>query len=211
MDENQISIDKQTLGLMPTALFGGRIIVVDKADDVAAAIESISACKLIGFDTETRPTFKKGVTNTVSLLQLSTDDTCWLIRLNKTGLTDPVKRLLEDPGVTKVGLSVKDDFNALHRIGSFEPAAFVDLQQMVHQYGIADNSLQKIYGIIFGMRISKGQRLTNWDSDTLTQSQCLYASTDAWACLRIYDTLMSGAFDIDRARANISSLTNNQP
>ncbi len=133
--------------------------------------------------------------NSVALIQLSTADQCFLFRLNKLGFVDQLKRFLENREVTKIGLSIKDDFSVLHRLAEFVPAGFIELQSYVRDFLIADSSLQKIYGIIFNERISKNQRLSNWEADTLSPGQQAYASIDAWACLRIYNYLEGGGFD----------------
>lgn len=194
IENSNIAIDKQQLAKMPTEAFGGEIVVVDTPEAVDEAVGYLTLQGLVGFDTETKPSFKKGQVNNVSLMQISTDTRCYLLRLNKTGLTDSIRRFLEDETVTKIGLSLKDDFMVLHRIGEFTPQGFIDLQTTVKAFHITDCSLQKIYGIVFGRRISKSQRLSNWEAGTLSPSQCLYAATDAWACLRIYHTLLSGDF-----------------
>lgn len=146
---------------------------------------------MLGIDTETRPSFKKGKTNKVALLQVATEDTCFLFRLNRIGVTEALKTLLEDTNVYKIGLSLKDDVMMLRKRANFTPGNFVDLQDIVKKVGIEDQSLQKIYANLFGAKISKGQQLTNWEADVLTDSQKLYAATDAWACIRIYNELKS--------------------
>ena len=143
----------------------------------------------MGIDTETRPSFKKGVHYNVSLLQISTLDTCFLFRLNRIGMAKPLVELLENSGITKVGLSLHDDYQALNKRKRFTPASFLDLQKYVTRFGIEEKGLQKMYAIVFGERISKSQQLTNWDADVLTDKQKLYAATDAWACLKIYHHL----------------------
>lgn len=180
---------------MPVATFTGRITIVDTPAAAAEAVAELRAGSCIGFDTETKPSFKKGQVNVVSLLQLSDFDRCYLFRLHQTGLTPELIGLLSDPDVTKIGLSTKDDFKVLTRMSPFTPEGFVELQQYVRAFHIADSSLQKIYAIIFGQRISKGQRLSNWDAPELTNAQCVYAATDAWACLKIYRALSEGRFD----------------
>ena len=97
--------------------------------------------------------------------------------------------LLEDPKVIKVGLSLKDDFMMLHKRAPFNQQACIELQEYVRPFGIQDKSLQKIYGILFSEKISKSQRLSNWEADVLTDAQKQYAATDAWACLNIYHLL----------------------
>lgn len=194
MKRFSISIPKEQLAAMPVVAFGGEITVVDTPEAVAEAIDYLNRCPIVGFDTETKPSFRKGMTNTVSLIQISDDTRAFLFRINRTGFSEPIRRFLENPDVVKVGLSLKDDFHVLHRVAPFAPASFVELQEMVRDYNIADSSLQKIYGIIFGGRISKSQRLSNWEAESLAPGQRAYAALDAWACLHIYRQLMSGAF-----------------
>lgn len=184
---------------MPHVTFPGRIIVVDTAADANAAVRYLMKQSILGFDTETRPSYRKGCMHKVALVQISTREECFLFRINKSGMCDSLRQLLECETVMKVGLSLKDDFNGLAKFGEFHPGGFVELQSYVKNFEIADNSLQKIYGIIFGEYISKGQRLTNWEADTLTEHQQQYASIDAWACLRIYDHLEAGCFDPARS------------
>ncbi len=181
---------------MPTARFGGRrTIVIDDAADARQAVAYLSKQTAIGFDTETRPSFRKGDTHKVALIQLSTEDECFLFRTCMMGFTEPLVRLMENPDVLKVGLSTKDDFHGLNQLSPCHPAGVVELQEYVRRYGIADMSLQKVYAIIFGEHISKGQRLTNWEAKELTPGQISYASLDAWACLIIYNHLRLGLFD----------------
>lgn len=190
-----ISIRKDELAGLPAAIYQGNICLIDSPDAVAEAVEILSKEKCIGFDTETKPSFKKGQTNTVALLQLATHSHCFLFRLNMIGMPDSVKALLENENIHKIGLSIHDDFLNLRKICNFEPAGFIDLQSFVKSYHIADNSLTRIYAILFGERISKGQRLTNWEASVLTPHQQAYAALDALACLRIYDSLNEGVFD----------------
>ena len=174
---------------MPNVLFQGRIIVIDTLSDAEKAIKALSSENILGIDTETRPSFKKGVHYNVSLLQISSSDTCFLFRLNRIGMPESVISLLENPEIKKIGLSLHDDYQALAKRKRFTPQGFLDLQKYVTGFGIEEKSLQKIFAIIFGQRISKSQQLTNWDADVLTDKQKLYAATDAWACLSIYNHL----------------------
>ena len=182
-------IEKSEVAQMPTLVYPGRIITIDTASEVDKAVKALSKEKILGLDTETRPAFRKGVHYNVSLLQLSTADTCFLIRLCRTGMPDSLIALLENKEITKVGLSLHDDYQALCRKRKFKAGGFLDLQQHVVKYGIEEKSLQKIFAIVFGQRISKSQQLTNWENDVLTDKQKLYAATDAWACLEIYNRL----------------------
>lgn len=189
-----VSIDKQDVNQMPLVTFPGRIHVINSIPQVKSAVAALRTSPVAGFDTETRPSFKRGERHSVALLQLSTDSDAFLIRLNHTGITPPLKQYLEDPSIIKIGLSTTDDFHQLTRLCDIHPAGFVELQQLVKQYSITDMSLQKIFAILFRQKISKGQQLTNWESPTLTDAQQRYAAIDAWACLRIYQHLNSGAF-----------------
>lgn len=189
-----ISISKDELSQLPTMVYPAEVTVVEDAGTARTAVRALNKEKIVGFDTETRPSFKKGQRHNVALMQISTFDRCFLFRLNKIGISDELKAFLENPGITKIGLSIHDDFNALHRSSEVACKGFIDLQQYVKPFGITDISLQKIYAIIFGERISKSQRLTNWEADTLTPGQQSYAALDAWACLKIYEHLRDGGF-----------------
>ncbi|MDE6017248.1 MAG: 3'-5' exonuclease domain-containing protein 2 [Muribaculaceae bacterium] len=190
----EISISKQQLAALPVAQFRGTIRVVDDTESVEYAIGRLRNADIIGFDTETRPSFKKGQSYNVALLQLSSDDECFLFRLNKIGMPEPLKKLLEDKEKQKVGLSIHDDFRNLHKTYDFEPEGFIELQQFATQWNIIDKSLSKLYGILFGKRLSKSQRLSNWESDQLAEAQQHYAALDAQACVEIYKHLNAGLF-----------------
>ena len=189
MNHFDARIDKSEISAMPTAVFEGRIITIDTADDVDKAVKALSLEHLVGIDTETRPSFRKGVQHNVSLIQLSTPDTCFLIRLNRTGMTDSLISFLENKKIAKIGLSLHDDYQALNKRRKFKAGGFIDLQKEVGKFGIEEMSLQKIFAIIFKQRISKSQQLSNWENDVLTDKQKQYAATDAWACLKIYNML----------------------
>lgn len=183
------SINKEEVKDMPKAVFPGQIHVDQTPQEAERAVAYLKKCSILGIDSETRPSFTKGQSHKVALLQISSEEHCFLFRLNLTGLTLPVITLLETPAVTKVGLSLRDDFMMLHKRAPFEQRGCIELQEYVRTFGIQDRSLQKIYAILFGEKISKSQRLSNWEADVLTPSQQQYAATDAWACLNIYNRL----------------------
>ena len=183
------NIAKADIAQMPSELFGGRIIVVHSVGDVEKAVNYLRGYPILGIDTETRPSFAKGKTYGVALLQISTEDTCFLFRLNYIGMPQALVDLLQDNSQLKVGLSLRDDIQNLQRKHKFEPRGFLDLQTYVKEMGIEAQSLQKIYALLFGRKISKSQRLTNWEADVLTDRQKGYAATDAWACVRMYNYL----------------------
>ena len=183
------TIDKTQIAELPKVEYTGSVRIIDTVEKADAAIADLLSCNVVGFDTETRPSFKRGTTNKVSLLQLSTDSVSYLFRLHIIGLTDSIISFLENDKVLKIGISIRDDFQALRRRRELSPAGFVDLQDMVARIGIDDRSLQKIYALLFGERISKTQRLSNWEAEELSESQTHYAAIDAWAVLKIYNYL----------------------
>ena len=182
--------DKAKISSLPVAQFTGRIIVILTPGETEKAVRYLLTQDILGFDTETRPSFKRGHQYKVSLLQVSTPDTCFLFRLNHTGLTPALIQLLEDKTVKKIGLSWHDDINSLHKIGEFEIGHFIDIQDQVKEIGIEDLSLQKLYANLFGQKISKRQQLSNWEADILSDKQKVYAATDAWACIKLYEELI---------------------
>ena len=195
-----VTIGKDALAKLPAAEYPGEIIVVDDEGRLKEAVESLRKSKMIGFDTETRPSFRKGVQYNVALIQLATPEKCYLFRTNEIGYPKELMEILEDPGITKIGLSLHDDFHNLHKVTEFAPNGFIELQQFVKDYKIADNSLSRVYGILFGKRISKGQRLSNWEASELTELQQAYAAMDAYACIRIYKYLKEGNFNPRESR-----------
>lgn len=182
-------ISKEEISKLPVANFPGRIIVLQHESEAKKAVEYLHTFKQLGFDTETRPSFKKGKTHKISLMQISTDNTCFLFRLNLLGIPEFLRNLLTDINIKIIGLSLKDDFSAIRKRTSLDSVNYVELQSYVKRFGIEDNSLQKIYAILFAEKISKSQRLSNWEADILSPAQQNYASLDAWACLQIYKKL----------------------
>ncbi len=190
-----LSITKQQLSELPEVKYPGKVILIDSAAKSRSALAYLNRITQVGFDTETRPSFQKFRHYNVSLAQISAEEECFLFRLKQIGSLDNFMRFLENPDIQKIGLSLKDDFHSLSKLASFNPQGFVELQSFVKDYQIADNSLQKIYGVIFRQRISKNQRLTNWEAQELTENQQHYAAIDAWACQRIYNHLLAGLFN----------------
>ncbi len=182
--------DKSLISKLPQVQFEGRIEEVRSELEAQKAVDYLLRQSALGFDTETRPSFAKGKSYKVALLQVSSRDICFLFRLNMTDMCPSVLRLLTDTTVTKVGLSWHDDLNSLHKRAAFECAPFVELQTLCRELGITDMSLQKLYANLFGQRISKSQQLSNWEAENFSQKQKLYAATDAWACLMLYEEIM---------------------
>lgn len=181
---------KDLIQWLPLAAFGGEVIVVDTPEKVEEAVAYLSKQPAVGVDTESRPSFTRGVHYPTALLQIATEERCYLFRLTHVGMPQALADLFANPKITKVGLAFKDDIAGLRRRRDFKPANCIDLQTIVPKYGILDMGLQKIFAICFGRKISKAQQLTNWENSHLTPDQARYASTDAWATLLIYKDLM---------------------
>jgi ribonuclease D len=183
-------ISNDELAELPLSSFGGVIHVIEQPENIDSAVEYLSRQTILGFDTETRPAFKKGQTYPVSLLQLSTSDKAFLFRINKIGLPEGLIKILASSKILKMGVAIRDDIKILQRIVPFKPGGFIELQEMVKNYGIENFSLKKLSAIVLGFRISKSARLTNWDAPELTEQQLIYGATDAWVSCEIYKQLL---------------------
>ncbi len=185
----QDKITSEELNKLGLRYFEGDIVLVDSEEKVDAVVIELSQEKLLGFDTETRPSFKKGKVNQVALLQLSTRTTAYLFRMHLTGLPISLKALLADASITKVGVAIRDDIKSLQKVSAFVPAGFIDLQAIVKDFGVEELGLKRMAAIILNFNISKSQTLSNWESEELTERQLRYAATDAWVCFEIYTKL----------------------
>lgn len=183
------TISNEETAQLPAARFPGEIVVVDNERAIRAACAELAAEPVIGFDTETRPSFRPGVHNRVALLQLSTPRRCFLFRLCRIPLDREILRILESRRILKIGAAVSGDLSALRELRRFRDGGFVDLQSIVGEWGIEEKSLRKMSAIVLGCRVSKAQRLSNWEAANLTGQQQMYAATDAWSCIRIYERL----------------------
>ncbi|MBQ9231872.1 MAG: 3'-5' exonuclease domain-containing protein 2 [Prevotella sp.] len=203
--------DKTKISTLPRVVFGGRIVVVVSAAEAEKAVDYLLSQPILGVDTETRPSFKKGHVNQVALLQVSSHEVCFLFRLNLIGMTEAVKRLLEDTTVPKIGLSLHDDLMMLAKRGDFQRGYFIDLQDKVKEIGVEDMSLQKLFANFFGQRISKRDRLSNWEMDVLKDKQKIYAATDAWTCILLYEELLrleqTGDYELIKVETDVQTDT----
>lgn len=186
----EASISNESLEQLPTAAFDGDIVLVDDFNQLDDAVAYLKSQKVLGFDTETRPSFKKGGKNRVALLQLAGKERAYLFRLMDIGLPKSLAEILEDDNILKIGAAVRDDINQLNGCARFHARGFVDLQRLIEDYDIQDKSVKKMAGIILNVRISKSQQLSNWESEEYTDAQKLYAATDAWICREMYITLL---------------------
>ena len=178
-------ISNEETAALPAIEFKGEIRIIEHERDIVPMKQAV-----VGFDTETRPSFRPGISYRVSLLQLSTPQLCFLFRLNKIPLAKPILQVLETDSILKIGADVAGDLRSLRQIRHFRDGGFVDLQSIASEWGIEDKSLRKLSAIVLRQRVSKAQRLSNWEAATLTDKQKLYAATDAWVCTAIYDKLL---------------------
>ena len=187
----QNEITHEEVAALDLIQYEGPISLIKTEDEFQDALEDISRHKVLGFDTETRPSFKKGVSYPTSLIQISSLDHAWLIRVSRMGYPEELISLFSNPDVLKVGSGLNDDIRRMRCDFQFEPGGFLDLQSYVEAFQIWDKGLKKLSSIVLGFRISKSQQVSNWDADNLTEAQLRYAATDAWICLEIYNELRS--------------------
>ncbi|MBQ9410727.1 MAG: 3'-5' exonuclease domain-containing protein 2 [Bacteroidales bacterium] len=189
----QISISPEEIAKLDLVSFPGEIVLVDSLNDTFyAALRYLRRQKVLGFDTETRPTFTQDQhSNGTALLQLSSGTRAYLFRVQKTGIPRRLASILANPAIIKVGAATQDDVKGLQKYASFKAGGFVDLQSKVWEYGIRDKSVKKMTAIILGVKISKAQQLSNWEAEHLSESQLRYAATDAWVCRQMYVKLLS--------------------
>ena len=183
------SISAEEVNNLPRKSFQGKIVLITEEADVAEAVEEIRNHQNVGFDTESRPTFRKGQFNHVALLQFAIPNKVFLFRINLTTLTPELISLLQDGSIKKLGIGLHDDLVALKKQKHFKPAGFVELHTFISPLGVINTGLRKLTAMILGFRISKGQQTSNWENERLSKAQQIYAATDAWVCLQMYDKL----------------------
>lgn len=180
------TIDNEDILKLPRISFPGEIMVISNVKQLKQLLPLFQNSKILGFDTETKPNFKKGQMNGVAIMQLASEDYTLIIRLKALGIPGTLKKLLEDDNIIKVGVAIRDDLKAIQKIKHFTPGGFIDLQQLAKQKGIESQSVRKLAAIVLKARVSKNQQLSNWESENLTDAQLQYAATDAWICRKIY-------------------------
>lgn len=182
-------ISKEEVNDLPLLKFEGESILIDDASEIPAAVAYMRQFSLLGFDTETKPAFKKGQVHPVAILQLATPERVFIIRLLKTGLTDDIISLFEDPDITIAGIGIRDDIKDLKNIKPFKPAGFVDLNEKAKRLGFESIGARNFAGMFMEGRISKSQQVSNWENEELTEAQVSYAATDAWICIDIFEQM----------------------
>ena len=189
-----LSITKAEIMELPLSSFEGKVVIANNHDQISAAMAEINQCRYVGFDTEARPTFKKGQIRNVSLIQVATSEKVFLLRLMKTGLTDELIDFLENDDILKVGIGLEDDYNLLRRLRGFQPRGFLDLNPKLKELGAGSIGARNLAAMILEIRISKAAQTSNWENETLTPKQVRYAATDAWICHEIYYKLIDWGY-----------------
>ena len=196
-----IKISPETINGLKPIEFTGDIVLVENEKSLKYAIERIKTASRIGFDTESRPSFKKGESFPVSIVQLSLQDEAFIIKLKRLGLRSEIKEILSDASVEKIGVGVHDDIMRLRELGFFKPNGFIDLADMARKKGIIQSGAKSLTARYLGRKLLKSAQKTNWARDGLTERQLRYAATDAWICLQIISPLLSDETDYFAMRA----------
>jgi len=186
------TICNEEVAALPKLEFTGEIVVISSDEELIRWLPLLVTESVLGFDTETKPTFRKGELNSIALLQLANSHLALLIRLKHTGIPKPLISLLQNASILKIGAAIRDDLKALQKVKAFTPQGFIDLQNIVADYGIGELGVRKMAAIVLGKKVSKSQQLSNWNAPILSDAQQQYAAIDAWACREIYMKLTNG-------------------
>jgi len=184
------TISKAEINALPLSRWDGKIRLINKAEDVPAAVEVLKKTTVLGFDTETRPTFRKGENHLPALLQLATEDEVFLFQLLQIKSLDGLIDVLADPDIIKAGVAVRDDIKKLQEMQMFEAGGFCEVSEMTQAAGVINTGLRSLAALLLGIRISKSAQISNWAKQELSQSQIHYAATDAWVSRRLYECVI---------------------
>jgi ribonuclease D len=190
------NITAEELNQLPLRAFSGKVTLITDSSKLSPIVKEIEKHDVLGFDTETRPSFKRGQSYKVALLQLAVPNKVFLFRIHQTGLPDEITSLFENPDIIKAGVAIHDDIKALQKINKFQPVSFIELSTMAKASGLQVESVKKLAGLLLGFRISKSAQTSNWEATSLTEKQIEYAATDAWVCLEIYQHLKRNYFHV---------------
>lgn len=182
-------ITKDQVNNLPLQRYQGKVVVVSNVEQLTSALDELNKAAVIGFDTESKPTFYKGQYNPVAMIQMAIPGKVFLIRISLTGFTQSLRDIFSNKRIVKTGISIRDDLKDLQRLAPFTPENVVDLNDIASEIGVMNIGVRSLAGIFLGIRISKSQQTSNWERETLSDSQVAYAATDAWVCLEIYQKL----------------------
>ncbi len=194
MEEYQYTISKDEINECELGCFEGSVVVIEDTDSAQSAIQYLCTRKTIGFDTESKPSFRKGEHHPISLIQLATLDTAFLFRLNKMQTIPDFSPVFSNKEIIKVGLGIKDELVELEKKLSLTCEGFADLEKVAHYHKFHQRGVRALSAFFLNIRISKSAQKSNWERSDLTQQQMRYAATDAWVCLLIYNSMTDQGF-----------------
>lgn len=174
------------LNTLPLDCYHGKIEIISNVDRLSAAVDLLAKERVLGFDIESKPSYRRGEFFPPALVQIATPQIVFLIKVQKTGLTDALCSVLSSPNIVKTGVAIGDDVKDLRKMAEFEPGGFLDLSAISAHAGMNHHGLRGLAGILLGVRISKSAQRSNWEIDPLTDKQVRYAATDAWMSLQVY-------------------------
>lgn len=192
-EEFLYEISKEEISTYPPLNFTGKIRLIETFHDLHY-LEKIKPGMTIGFDSESRPSFNKGEHYPISLIQLSTDDEAYLVRINKVSYPQELAKILSDDRIKKIGLGLKGELRDIEKYSGIKCRSFVDLEVVARKLRFKQRGVRSLAGFFFKGRISKKAQKSNWEKFSLSESQILYAATDAWIVLRIYKEMIRRKF-----------------
>jgi ribonuclease D len=180
------SISREEMANLPIRRYEGEVRLLESAEALGRAGDEIRRERVLGFDTETRPAFRKGESYPPSLVQLAGASAVWIFQLQRADASVFLKEIFEAENAVKAGIGVTDDLRQLKKVFAFEQASVVDVGTLAKRRGIEQTGLRNLAGIVLGYRIPKGSRTSNWAAARLTRQQIAYAAMDAWAARELY-------------------------
>ena len=184
--KKHVKLSKNEINALPLIQYDGDIEILTSKDNIHAAINDLKNYDLIGFDTETKPTFVKGPLNPPSIMQLACDDKVYIFQIDNYKIFKQLSSILSNENITKCGVSVDRDLIELMYLSPFDPISFVDLGNVARENEIPHHGLRGLVAMFLKHRISKGSQTSDWSRISLSDSQISYAATDAWVSLELF-------------------------
>lgn len=180
------TISREEISLLPLTRFTGPIHLIQKNSQIGPAVEALLRETVLGVDTETRPSFRRGQFFPPALLQAATDRAVFLFQLAKIDPARVLVPIFEEPRVVKVGIAFTQDVKELQALCPFRAENIVDLSILARKAGLIHTGLRNMTGMFLRARISKAAQVSDWSAPTLSKAQIEYAATDAWITRELY-------------------------
>ena len=181
-----INVTKEKINALPLTAYEGPVTIVETDAQLKKVLPRLKKEKVLGFDTESRPSFRKGDNYPASLIQLGGENEVWLFQISKFSDLKPLWKVLANPHIAKTGVAIADDIKKLQELLDFKPAGFIEIADLTQKTGILNTGLRSLAGLLLNIRISKRAQVSNWARSKLTEAQIQYAATDAWVSRRLY-------------------------